>query len=105
MGSTGQAEANVCPPARWQVSGGLKDTLGALKEKVGGVFGSERYAHHLHRAHLHSCSTACRFALKPAMLSEHGSSRSGVSTAVLTPHVKQQCRLLIPNDNLIDRVM
>ena len=52
MGSIGQLEANVYLPARRQVSGGLKDTLGALKEKVGGVFGSERYAHHLYRAHL-----------------------------------------------------
>lgn len=84
-------EANICLPHR-QMSGGLKDTNGALKEEVGGVFGFERYAHQLQRAHKHSCSTACRYVLRLAML---------------TPHVKQQCRLLVPLhvDNLCDRVM
>lgn len=61
-------EANICLLARRQVSGGLKDTIGALKEKVGGVFGSERYAHRLRGAHLHSCSNACRSVLVLVML-------------------------------------
>ena len=66
-GFIGRREASICLPAHRQVSGGLKDTLGALKEKVGGVFGSERYALYLRQAHLHSCSNACQVELTLAM--------------------------------------